>query len=64
MWDGQEISFANIKDGTVLLLTFDISEKAVSGNYPINISYEYGDIIDGNLSPISFVIENGNVVIS
>jgi len=64
VWDGQEISFANIKDGTVLLLTFDISEKAVSGNYPINISYEYGDIIDGNLSPISFVIENGNVVIS
>lgn len=64
IWDGQEISSADIKDGSVLLLTFKVSDNAANGTYPINISYEYGDIIDTNLNSLVFVINNGNITVS
>lgn len=64
VWDGQEISADSIKNGEILLLTFNISETAVSGSYPISISYRTGDIIDGNLDSVAFEIENGKITIS
>lgn len=63
VWDGQELTKESIKNGAVLYLTFNISADAPSGNYPINISYKSGDIIDGDLNAVDFEIENGVVVI-
>lgn len=60
-WDGQEISNAEIKDGSILILTFDISEKANVGEYSINFSYEDGGIVDGNLLPIEFQLKDGKI---
>ncbi len=64
VWDGQEITAENIKNGEILLLTFNILEDALSGSYPITVSYAEGDIIDGNLNVASFEIENGNITVS
>lgn len=64
VWDGQEISEDSIKNGEILLLTFEILNDASSGSYPIEISYRTGDIIDGNLDSIAFEIENGKIKIS
>ena len=64
VWDGQDISSENIKNGEILLLTFDIADDALSGSYPISVSYTDGDIIDMNLNIASFEIENGNINIS
>lgn len=64
MWDGQEIATEDIKDGEVLILTFTVNENASSGTYPIKISYQDGDIVDNDLSPVSIDIINGNIEIS
>lgn len=63
VFDGQEIEPNEIKDGEVLILSFDVNSDAASGEYPINLSYDEGDIIDGNLSPLSIDITNGSIVV-
>ncbi|MBR7132054.1 MAG: leucine-rich repeat protein [Clostridia bacterium] len=64
VWDGQEITTDSIRNGTILLLTFDISNDAKTDEYPIKISYRNGDIIDGNLDSILFEIQNGKIIVS
>lgn len=64
LWDGQEIAAEDIKDGEVLILTFSVNENAAAGKYPIKISYQNGDIVDNELSPVSLDIINGNIEIS
>lgn len=64
VWDGQEISPQEIKDGTLLTLTFDISDSTADGVYKIGFSYEEGDIIDDDLLPLSIRVKNGNITIS
>lgn len=64
VWDGQELEAEDIKNGTVLYLDFNIMENAQSGTYPINLSYNDGEIIDSDLSSLSIEIQNGNIVIS
>lgn len=63
VWDGQEISAKDVKNGTILYLDFDINKNVEKGTYPINISYNKGEIIDGELNTVSIKIENGNIVI-
>lgn len=60
-WDGVEIKDDQVKDGDILILTFDIPETAMPGNYPIKVSYKNGDIINNELSTISFDIINGSI---
>lgn len=60
-WDGVEIKDDQVKDGDILILTFDIHEAALSGNYPIKVSYKNGNIINNELSTISFDVINGNI---
>lgn len=64
LWDGQELSDGDIKNGAVLYLTFDVSETAQSGSHPVKISYKSGDIIDADINSIEFEIENGNININ
>lgn len=63
VWDGQELTDGSIKDGTVLLLEFDVLSTAASGIYPISISYDNGGIIGGELESLSLKIESGNIII-
>jgi hypothetical protein len=62
VWDGQELEAEDIKDGAILNLQFKIPDDAKEGDeYPISVSYTSGDIIDGNLVPVSVNIANGKV---
>lgn len=48
-------------DGKIAVLTFKAPSKA--GKYDISISYDYGDIVDGNLLPIALTAKNGSVTV-
>lgn len=64
VWDGQELTENDIKDGTVLLLVFNVSETAQSGEYQISVNCNDGDIIDNELMPIALSFENGAIKLS
>ena len=63
-WDALEIADDDIKDGTILTLTFSV-DKSVSANSKLNIklSYQKGNIIDSDLNDIPVTIDNGSVTI-
>ena len=53
-WTGFDIDAKDIKDGTVLTLSFELSEEAEIGDtYTISISNNVGDIVDKDLNKIS-----------
>lgn len=58
-WTGFDIADEDIKDGTVLTLTFEMSEDAEIGDtFNISISNNAGDVIDKNLNQISLSAES------
>ena len=61
VWDRQEdLTDSDIKDGTILILTFHVSENAVSGDsLEISVSASKQDIIDKDLQPISIMLSSG-----
>lgn len=63
-WDALEIADEDIKDGTILTLTFAV-DKSVSANSKLNVklSYQNGNIIDSDLNDIPVTINNGSVTI-
>ena len=63
-WDALEIADKDIKDGTILTLTFSV-DKSVSANSKLNVklSYQNGNIIDSDLNDIPVTINNGSVTI-
>ena len=63
MWDGVELSDEQIKDGEILLLTFEISDSAPEGEYEIGLECNDGDFIDKDLKPISPELSSGSVKI-
>lgn len=63
VWDGIEISAADIKDGAVLELQFHVSDSAAAGKYPITIRYNSDDIVDNDLQSLSPYIQNGYILI-
>ena len=54
----------NLKDGEILLLTFYVSGTAPKGKYDIRISYNTGDIFDGDWNDLAVTVNNGTVGIS
>lgn len=62
-WDGEKLTESDIKDGVILLLTFDIFEKATEGDYEIGFYYNSGDIIDANLESIDLELRKGIITI-
>ena len=54
------------KNGTIVTLTFKVSNSAKTGNYLISVSYdnENYDIIDKDLNPVSFTVTNGDVKVN
>lgn len=60
VWDGQEISSEDVKDGTILTLQFKIDENSDAGDdFEIDISYENGDILDANLCAVDVDLISG-----
>jgi len=64
VWDASEIADSDIKDGTVLTLTFAVSEEVEAGtDLIVNVSCNKGDVIDGNLNAVSVATVGGVVSI-
>lgn len=63
-WDALDLADDDIKDGTILTLTFSVDES-VSANSKLNVklSYQNGNIIDSDLNDIPVTINNGSVTI-
>lgn len=64
LWDGVEINEDQIKDGTVLVLTFEADESTSKGNYPIRIKYDEGDIVNNKLIEVEAQVVNGMITIN
>lgn len=56
LWDGVN---ADTSNGNIALLTFKAPET--EGNYPVTVSYEDGDIVDGDLNAVELNIINGSI---
>lgn len=61
LWDGLEITDNDAKDGEILILHFKISDTAEEGEYPIELQYADGDIVDNQLDSVSLTIDSGAV---
>lgn len=65
VWDGQEITADDIKDGTILKLSFKASDTAKSGeSYKISVSCDAGDMVDADLNAVDVKTEDGEIGIS
>ena len=64
LWDGIELEEDQIKDGVILTLTFDVSSKAKKGDYAISVSYDEGDIIDGDLASVKMGVADGRITVN
>ena len=64
VWDAQEISSEDVKDGTILTLQFKIDENADAGDeFSINVSCENGDIINTNLHSVDVDLVSGSICV-
>ncbi len=64
VWDGTELKSNQIKDGDVLVLSFDVMDDAKEGKYSVDVSYDEGEIVDYKLIPVDMNIQNGNIYIN
>ncbi len=58
IFDGIEEEKAN---GMFFVLTFQAPQE--DGEYRVSITYEAGDIVDGDLNPVDIMLENGGVLV-
>lgn len=58
VWDGLEEDKSN---GTIAVLTF--AAPLTAGDYSISVSYDNGDIVDGNLNPINARTIQGTITV-
>lgn len=61
VWYGSETG--EIKDGEILLLTFEIADDAESKKYPISISWNDRDIYDKNCDMLNPKVVEGGILI-
>ena len=64
VWYAMDLTESDIKDGEVLVLTFQILEGAPSGSYPIQVSYTAGDIFDCDWNDLVITLNKGIVTIN
>lgn len=60
IWDGLD---ADTTNGVILTLVFEITDRVVSGEYAVTVSYEKGNVLDGDLEDIDLEIVQGGVEI-
>ena len=63
LWDGIELEKGQIKDGDILLLTFDIADNAEAGEYEIGISCDKGSFIKSDLKSVTPETKSGSITI-
>ncbi len=53
------------EDGVIVTLTFEVSESAEAGEYPITVSYDYDnyDIYDKDVELVKFEVKSGAVTV-
>ena len=62
VWDGQELSDEDIKDGVILTLTFEVADTvAAYEKKAITMSYTGDEFFDGDLNAVTVDLENGFV---
>lgn len=62
VWDGQDLSDSDIRDGVILTLQFKIPDDAQSGTkYNITAYYDDGAIVNNYLNSVSPSIVNGSI---
>ncbi len=59
VWDGLE---ADTSDGVIAYLTFTAPET--EGSYDISVSFDEGDIVDGDLNPVNAGLVQGKSIIT
>lgn len=59
-WYGTSLNDGQIRDGSVLKLTFEVSGNA-SGSLPVILTASNGDIIDRNLDTVGVILQNGSI---
>ncbi len=62
-WDESLADNDNTKNGTLVTLTFKISESAAVGDLPVSVSYRSGEIYNLDLDDVNFSIVNGKVTV-
>lgn len=60
VWYGTKLSEEQVKDGTVLTLTFELSDRA-EGMLPITLTAVSGDIIDKDLRSVDVQLQSGGI---
>lgn len=62
VWDGQECSPEDVKDGVILSLTFDVASDIADGTeLGVRVSIPNGDVVDNDLNPVEVKTSNGVV---
>ncbi len=62
-WDAPDIAKEDIKDGVILTLTFEISEKVTPGTkLNIGVSADDDAFIDSSLTPVELNITNNGII--
>lgn len=62
VWDGTKLNEEDIKDGSILTLTFQVSDGVQEGqSIPVELSYAEGDIVGGDLKPVTIKMENSGI---
>ena len=60
IWYGDTVS--NIIDGTILTLTFNVTEAAADAEiFDIEVTYDSADILDQSYNPVELTVNNGSV---
>ena len=64
VWDGDDLEDSQIRDGTILTLTFRVSEAATAGSaLSIQVTCPGGDATDRDLNPVSLSAVDGTVTV-
>lgn len=63
VWDGVELSEADIVDGTAVTFTFEIADGAAQGEYDICLTAYSNSVIDNDLNTVDLDIVNGCITV-
>lgn len=64
VWDGLELDSEDIKEGTMLILYFELSPDAIPGKrYPLKLEQKPGSIVDADLNRVNLSISQGYIEI-
>lgn len=62
-WDAESAFQDNATNGVAVILRFTVAESAAPGEYEVSI-HNYGEIVDNDLAPVTFIYEAGSITVS